>query len=256
MSFAADDREAVGRFGQHAQRRAPRRQPCGVDGSRNRRVGEPSEADARGRDNRLVEHHQPARIDGIERHVRAIRLVEDGPNPLLVVELRQRVSVALARCARCRCVVRFGVSFVVSLPLRGSTLTAAIGGWQSSPSGRTRFAIGPVQPPAVRDGDDGLAFLADVAQEDRRDPRARRGSASRGGAGSSPGRCPDRVATDSPGFGNARIAVGILVFDRIARAQADRVRPTTHATGRLRSSSVRRAKVMSRADMPGVITAT
>ena len=136
----ADNREPVGRLGEPAQRRVPGCQPGGVDRERNRRIGEPSETDARGRNNLLVEYDQPSRIDGIERHIRAIRLVEDGPNPLLVVEQRQLVSVDLA--LRSGLFMSLGVSFVVSLPLRGSTLTLAVGGMASS-IGLTRFELGP-----------------------------------------------------------------------------------------------------------------
>ena len=57
----------------------------------------------------------------------------------------------------------FGVSLVVSLPVRGSTLTAATGG--AVVERPRQSPLRAEQPPAVGDGEDRLALLAHAAQE-------------------------------------------------------------------------------------------
>ena len=103
MFVRVDDREAVGGFGERAQRRASREQArVLLDSATSVGFEAAADADAGRRHNRLVEHGQPARIDRVERRVRAVRLVEDRPDALLVVELREHVAIALAVAHACR----------------------------------------------------------------------------------------------------------------------------------------------------------
>ena len=113
--------------------------------------------------------------------------------------------------------VEFCVSFVVSLPLRGSTFTAG-GRRNRVVEGPDEIPIGRVKPPAVGDGDHRLPFLADAAQEDREIFE---------GVDRLLFAAPEDHLLRDPLIGgdrlvwrwNARIAEGVLILDRIAEIQ-------------------------------------
>ena len=90
------DSHAIGRLGQRSKRSAPRGQPRLVFGRQDGGVCMASNPDTGRRNNLFVEDDQTARIDRIERGVRAVGFVQNVPELQLVVDLSQRQTIALA----------------------------------------------------------------------------------------------------------------------------------------------------------------
>ena len=87
---------AIGRLGQRSKRSAPRGQPRLVFGGQDGGVCMASNPDTGRGNNLFVEDDQTARIDWIERGVRAVGFVQNVPELQLVVDLSQRQTIALA----------------------------------------------------------------------------------------------------------------------------------------------------------------
>ncbi len=96
----ADDGSAVGAFSKTTEAVRSRSQPIVLLLRPQRRVELQAGIDGSGRDNAFVEHHEPARVDRIEGRVRSVGFVHDGPQPRLIVDVREGLPIELAFALR------------------------------------------------------------------------------------------------------------------------------------------------------------
>ena len=153
-----DDGEAVGRFGERAQRVDPAAQHGLIDRRRDDRRRRPRDVLPH---HRRVEDRQPARIDRVERRVGAVRLVEQIAELPVVVELRQLhpigVALVVGRACRCRILGRQPAR-------RGSTDDRRAGRHALARQRPRQVVVGTKQQPAVADRENRLALFAHAAQ--------------------------------------------------------------------------------------------
>ncbi len=82
-----DDSDAIGRFSQRAQGRVPGSEARPIFDEPYHRVRVDAGADARRRNDVLVEDREAARVDRIEGGIRAVCFVQDRAELLCIVEL-------------------------------------------------------------------------------------------------------------------------------------------------------------------------
>ena len=156
-----DDREAVGRVRERAQRLETRPQARGIDARRHDRRRARRRQPRRRPGDRLVEDDETAWIDGIERGVRRVCLVQQQTERRLVVDAREVHAIALA-----------GIRIRPVEPGRRRPAGQLAGPWIDADLRRRDLAIqfarellvGLIQAPTVSDNDHRLALFAHAAE--------------------------------------------------------------------------------------------